>query len=212
MHDCNDFGRKFAKMGKLHKLEKFAAMGGFGNWDDFPFGGGDFWGGHRRGPRGPGGPRKRMFGGGELRLVLLKLIADEPRHGYELMKALEEMTGGAYSPSPGTVYPTLSLLEDEGAIAESIGTGDEGPRKAFAATDAGHAELAERASEVEALMERLGQVGERQQRHRSPELGRAFANFGRVVANRFREGKFNNETLEEIVDIIDEAAKRIERL
>ena len=196
-------------------FEGFSAMGGgFGNRDDFGFGGfgGDFFGGQRHGPRGPGGPRRRMFGGGELRLVLLKLIADEPRHGYELMKALEQMTGGAYSPSPGTVYPTLSLLEDEGAIAESIGAGDEGPRKAFAATDAGHAELAERAGEVEALMERLGKLGERQERHRSPELGRAFANFGRAVANRFREGKFDAATMEEIVDIIDEAAKRIERL
>lgn len=188
----------------------FAAMGGFGDWSDFNFD--EFFGGQRRGPRGPGGPRKRLFGAGELRLVLLKLIADEPRHGYELMKALEEITGGAYSPSPGTVYPTLSQLEDEGLIAESVGEGREGPRKAFAATDAGHAELADRASEVEALMERLGRLGERRKRHRSPELGRAFANFGRVVANRFREGKFDTRTLEEIVDIIDEAAKRIERL
>jgi DNA-binding PadR family transcriptional regulator len=190
------------------------AMGrGSDDWDDFPFGGfgGDFWSGqgHRR---HGGGGRKRMFGTGELRLVLLKLIADEPRHGYELMKALEELTGGAYSPSPGTVYPTLSLLEDEGVIAESIGNGDEGPRKAFAATDTGHEELAEKAEEVEALMARIARLGERRERHRSPELGRAFANFGRAVANRFREGKFDAESLAEIVDIIDDAAKRIERL
>jgi len=210
---CEDFGGfdKFARFGKLRKLDKIAAMGG---WDDFPFGNfggnfGDFFGGHRRGPRGPGGPRKRMFGGGELRLVLLKLIAEEPRHGYELMKALEDMTQGAYSPSPGTVYPTLSLLADEGAIEEQKG---KDKQKAFAATDAGRTELEEKADEVEALMERLGRVGERQERHRSPELGRAFANFGRAVANRFREGKFDHATLEEIVDIIDEAAKRIERL
>lgn len=195
----------------------FAAMGGFGDWSDFNFD--EFFGGHRRGQRGPGGPgggRKRLFGAGELRLVLLKLIADEPRHGYELMKALEEITGGAYSPSPGTVYPTLAQLEDEGLIAASVAAsasgGTDGGRKAFAATEAGHAELADRASEVEALMERLGRLGERRERHRSPELGRAFANFGRVVANRFREGKFDTRTLEEIVDIIDEAAKRIERL
>ena len=64
------------------------------------------------------GDRKRMFEGGELRLVLLKLIADQPRHGYELIKAIEEMTDGEYAPSPGVVYPTLTMLEDMGLIAE----------------------------------------------------------------------------------------------
>jgi DNA-binding PadR family transcriptional regulator len=186
-----------------------AATGrGFGEWGDFPFGGGG-WGKHGR-HGSHGGRRGRMFAGGELRLVLLKLIADEPRHGYELMKALEELTGGAYSPSPGTIYPTLSLLEDEGAIAES--DGGEGTRKAFAATDQGRAELEEKAGEVEALIARLTGLGEREERHRSPELGRAFANLGRVLANRFRQGGLDSGALEEIVDIIDEAAKRIERL
>jgi DNA-binding PadR family transcriptional regulator len=59
-----------------------------------------------------------MFEGGELRLVLLKLIADEPRHGYELIKAIEDLTGGDYAPSPGIVYPTLTMLEDMGLISE----------------------------------------------------------------------------------------------
>ena len=59
-----------------------------------------------------GGGRRRMFDGGELRLVLLKLIQDEPRHGYDLIKEIEELTGGAYAPSPGVVYPTLSMLAD----------------------------------------------------------------------------------------------------
>jgi DNA-binding PadR family transcriptional regulator len=182
-----------------------AAMGrGFGEWGDFPFGEGA-WG--RKGRRGG---RGRVFGSGELRLVLLKLIADEPRHGYELMKAIEELTGGTYSPSPGTVYPTLSLLEDEGAIVESID--GEGSRKAFAATDQGRGELEDKAEEVEALIARLAGLGEREQRHRSPELGRAFGNLGRVLANRFRQGGLDSETIEQIVDVIDEAAKRIERL
>src|SRR5215213_8788664 len=65
------------------------------------------WGGRRHGRR----HRKRMFEGGELRLVLLKLIADEPRHGYELIKAIEDLTEGEYSPSPGVVYPALNMLE-----------------------------------------------------------------------------------------------------
>ena len=64
-----------------------------------------------------------MFEGGELRLVLLKLIADEPRHGYDLIRAIEELTGGEYAPSPGVVYPTLTLLQDMGLIEEAAGEG-----------------------------------------------------------------------------------------
>ncbi len=195
------------------KMEKLAAIGrgGFGGgwgsafgWDESGgFGGGGFGGGGRRGRRG------RFFAGGELRLVLLSLIADEPRHGYELMKALEELTGGTYSPSPGTLYPTLSLLSDEGMIAESA-DGD-GTRKAFAATDAGRAELAERAEEVEALMRRLAELGEKDERQHSPELIRALMNLGGVLKHRVFAGKPDKETMQKIVDIIDEAAKRIER-
>ena len=63
--------------------------------------------------------RGRMFGTGELRLALLALINEEPRHGYELIKAIEEMTGGGYAPSPGAVYPTLQMLEEEGQIKQA---------------------------------------------------------------------------------------------
>ncbi|MCB5426328.1 helix-turn-helix transcriptional regulator [Altererythrobacter sp. CC-YST694] len=180
-----------------------SGFGGWGSgfgWDES---GGGFGGG-RKARRG------RLFAGGELRLVLLKLIADEPRHGYELMKALEELTGGNYSPSPGTLYPTLSLLSDEGMIAESA-DGD-GNRKAFAATDAGRAELVERADELEALMNRLAELGDTSERQHSPELMRALMNFGGVLKHRVFAGKPDKETMQAIVDIIDEAAKRIERI
>ena len=63
--------------------------------------------------------RRRVFDSGELQLVLLKLIADQPRHGYELIRAIEELTGGAYVPSPGVIYPTLTLLQDMGRIEEA---------------------------------------------------------------------------------------------
>jgi len=97
--------------------------------------------GHGEGPRGGwsedgpgfgrGGGRRRMFDGGELRLVLLKLIAEKPRHGYDLIRAIEERTGGAYAPSPGIVYPTLTMLSDMGLIEEQTA---EGARKLFAIT------------------------------------------------------------------------------
>ncbi len=159
--------------------------------------------------RGRRGRRGRMFGTGELRLALLALIAEEPRHGYELIKAIEEMTGGAYAPSPGAVYPTLQLLEDEGAIEEAEA---EGAKKPFDATDKGRAELDERADEVEALMRRLGRHGERTTTVRSHDLFRAMGNLGSVLKNRARAGKLDERTINEIVDMIDEMAKRIERL
>src|SRR5215813_5554288 len=103
-----------------------AMRGGGGHWKRGPF---EFsWQMH--GGRG-GGRSRRMFDGGELRLVLLKLIADEPRHGYDLIRAIEELTGGEYAPSPGVVYPTLTLLQDMGLIEEAAG---EEPRKPFQAT------------------------------------------------------------------------------
>ena len=116
--------------------------------------GGD-WGGEfggRGGPRGPRG-RNRVFGSGELRLALLHLLEQAPRHGYDLIKAIEEQTGGAYAPSPGVVYPTLSLLTDEGLIEEQAG---DGARKVFALTKAGHMELTERA---EAAADGTGRSG-----------------------------------------------------
>ena len=71
------------------------------------------------GGRGGGRGRRRMFDGAQLRLLLLKLIADEPRHGYSLIKAIEELSGGDYAPSPGVVYPTLNLMVDEGLVAQA---------------------------------------------------------------------------------------------
>lgn len=175
---------------------------GWGGWDD---------GASRRRHRRR---RGRMFGPGELRLLLLKLIADEPRHGYELIKAIEEMTEGAYSPSPGTVYPTLSLLQDEGAIAEAAG---EETRKAYEATKQGREEIEERADEAEALVDRLCAHGERERERESGggaphDLFRAAGNLATVLKHKFRAGEIDERARREIVDLIDELARKIERL
>ncbi len=159
---------------------------------------------HRRRQR-----RGRMFGAGELRLAMLALIAEQPSHGYELIKQIEEMTGGGYAPSPGAVYPTLQLLEDEGAIAEAEA---EGAKKPFAVTETGRAELDERKDEVESLMRRLGRHAERAGKVRSPDLFRAMGNLASVLKNRAVAGKLDEATINEIVDLIDEMAKRIERI
>lgn len=176
--------------------------GSFGDWGDEDGAGGR---------RGRGG-RGRMFGSGELRLVLLKLIGDEPRHGYQLIKAIEELTQGAYAPSPGVVYPTLSLLADEGAVKETAkDAGDEGSRKAFAITDQGQTELTGKAAEVERIVARLTERAEGHRRGPPPQIARSLGNLMMVLRQRKHEEPAA-ELHNAIVDILDDAAKRIERL
>ncbi|MGV7121833.1 PadR family transcriptional regulator [Sphingopyxis sp. 550A] len=155
------------------------------------------------------GRRRRMFDSGELRLVLLKLIADEPRHGYDLIRQIEELTGGAYAPSPGVIYPTLTLLGDMGLIETAD---SDGAKKLFAATDAGRAELDTNADAVAALITRLTEVGEERQRTDSASVRRAMGNLRTVLMNRLGDRDIEEATLHDIVALIDEAAQKIERL
>lgn len=170
----------------------------------------EFGGGGSRG-HGHGGrrSRRRMFESGELRLVLLKLIADQPRHGYELIKAIEEMTDGDYAPSPGIVYPTLTMLEDMDLIAEAK---SKDTKKVYEATSQGRDYLDERAREVEEIIERLEGHGRHRRRGQRPELGRAIGNMMAALRNRVARDGWTDELLSEVVEILDEAAKKIERL
>ncbi|MDB5692242.1 MAG: transcriptional regulator PadR-like family protein [Alphaproteobacteria bacterium] len=173
---------------------------GRGDWGDW----GGNWGRHGR-----GGRARRMFDSGELRLVLLKLLADQPRHGYDLIRAIEEMTGGAYAPSPGVVYPTLTMLQDMGHIEEQAA---EGSRKAFAATAEGEAWLAERKDEADALIARLTGLGEEKKKTGGAPIGRAVGNLLSALWHRVTREDTDEDRLHEIAAILDEAAQRIERL
>ena len=212
-HGCGHRGRDNEGRGRGPRFS-FAGPRGFGmNFGpggfhfDFGEGPGDrgFRGGGGRGPRG----RKRMFGSGELRLVLLKLIADEPRHGYDLIRAIEELTGGDYAPSPGVVYPTLTMLADMGLIEEAAA---EGSRKAFAATAEGKAHLEENEDEVDALFERLEEAAPDKDGKRHPPIGRAIGNLMTALRHRVAHDGFDDALVHEITEILDEAAQRIERL
>jgi DNA-binding PadR family transcriptional regulator len=185
----------------------FAMRGGRG-WQGH-FGPFHFNFGDGPGDRGRRGRRSRMFESGELRLVLLKLIADEPRHGYDLIRAIEELTGGDYAPSPGVVYPTLTLLQDMGLIEEAQAAG---ARKPFQVTDEGRRHLEQNADEVDELIERLEETGSTRRRSHRPEMGRAVANLMAALRNRVAHEGWNEALLNEVVDILDEAAQRIERL
>jgi len=202
-HGCGPRGRV-----EVCVPEGLFAMRGRGGWAGFgPFGfefgdGGRSWGHGRRG-------RRRMFESGELRLVLLKLIADEPRHGYDLIRAIEELTGGEYAPSPGVVYTTLTLLQDMGLIEEAPG---DGPRKPFQVTDEGRVHLAEREQEIEALFERLRDLAPREEQNAGPAISRAIRNLMTALKHRVGREGIDDELLHEIAAILDEAAQRIERV
>lgn len=201
--------------GDCHDEQRGAHRGGHGR-----HGGGmtmmrGGFGGHGFGGRehneGRGGPRggRRMFDGGELRLVLLKLIADEPRHGYDLIRSIEELTGGAYAPSPGVIYPTMTLLDDMGLI-EARQT--EGAKKLFAATQAGMDHLAENAEIVAALLARLADVGAERARTDSASVRRALGNLREVLMHKLRDEDVSVATVQAAVALIDDAAQKIERL
>jgi DNA-binding PadR family transcriptional regulator len=157
---------------------------------------------------GHGRGRRRMFDGDALRLVLLRLIAEQPRHGYDLIRAIEELTGGAYAPSPGTVYPTLSLLAEMGHIAEVAA---EGARKRFEITPEGRAHLDANAAAADAAMARLAALRGDADRLDPAPLRRAMANLTAVLEQTLREEGVDRARLLEIAAMIDELAARIER-
>lgn len=163
-----------------------------------------------QGAWGGGSRRARIFGPGELRLALLRLLADAPAHGYELIKTIEGMTGGEYSPSAGSVYPTLQLLVDEGAITER--QDDDGTRKTYAVAAPGKRELAEREAEARALMDRLAGLAEDRRPASTLQVNRALQNLRNAVRVRSHRGALEGEALNAIIDLIDEVARRIERM
>lgn len=208
-HGCGPRGRfEFNIPEALMAMRGGAGGRGWsGSWGPFDFDFGDGPPGRGRGRRRG---RQRMFGSGELRLVLLKLIADEPRHGYDLIRAVEELTYGDYAPSPGIVYPTLTLLQDMGLIEEAQA---EGPRKPFQVTDEGRKHLEEKADEVDALFERLEEeFAPRERGGGGPPIGRAVGNLMNALSHRIGRDGIDEELLHEIATILDEAAQRIERV
>src|SRR5689334_23895810 len=130
---------------------RFGRFGGGPGWGPGPQGGGSDW--FRVG---------RMLAQGDLKLLALALIAEQPRHGYELIKLVEEKTSGWYSPSPGVVYPTLTFLEEAGYVtAES-----EGAKKRYAITEEGRAYLEENRDIADLVLARLSGLGKKMARMR----------------------------------------------
>jgi DNA-binding PadR family transcriptional regulator len=165
---------------------------------------------------GPGGPWERGFGGGrerfldpgDLSLLILQLLSEKPSYGYELIKSIEERLSGGYAPSPGVVYPTLTLLEERGFAQVVEPT--EGGRKTYAITDAGRKELADNAAKLREITERMEHTGHAFRRGRSPQIMRAFRNLGEAVRLRMFRGDLTPEQIAKIAEAIDKAAQAID--
>jgi DNA-binding PadR family transcriptional regulator len=194
---------RFTEEGPRHCGGKkyFRGKGGF--WAEM----GEGWGRHGR-HRFSGEMGGRLFDSGELRLVILSFIAEKPSHGYEIIKGIEEKMGGAYVPSAGVVYPTLSLLEDEGFATVSSGGG----KKLYTITEAGRTELNANKARIEELLGRIRQVGRAFGSGRTPQIMRAIHNFKLALKLRFAQGDLSSEQIGRIAEIIDKAAKEIESI
>ncbi|WP_327752665.1 PadR family transcriptional regulator [Sphingobium sp. SJ10-10] len=204
-HHSHHGGRRGFGYGRFASPEGFDRGGFGGRFGDGPFGGGR--GGHFGGGRGGG--RRRLFGNDALKLILLKLITDNPRHGYDLIREIEALSGEVYVPSPGVVYPTLTLLADMGLIAEQPG---ESSRKLFAITEAGTVYLADHDEGVKLVMDRLGSLAQKAERTDGAPIRRAMHNLGMAVRARLEKEGADAQTMFDVASLIDEAASKIERL
>ncbi len=157
---------------------------------------------------GRGGRLGRVFDHGDLRYVLLHLIAEKPRHGYELIKAIEEQLGGMYSPSPGVIYPTLTLLEELGYLQPETA---EGTRKRYSITAEGTAFLAANQASVDAILGRMAEFGRAYAGGPAPEIRRALHNLELALSIRLDRGPLDPAQVRAVTDALDRAAAEIER-
>jgi len=178
------------------------------------------YGGHGFGRYGGGGGEMgpedlragRMLAQGDLRLIALTLIAEEPRHGYEIIKLVEEKTADWYSPSPGIVYPTLTYLEEAGYVTAS----SEGTKKLYTITENGRAYLAQHRDLADAIFKRLAAAGEKIARIRR-QLGDDDDSLPRSIKGAFQDlSEAVRELLRKdrdakgrIIDVIDRAADEL---
>lgn len=173
---------------------------------------------HHRGGHRP--KLGRFFAHGDLRFLILKLIAEKPRHGYELIKAIEEQVAGAYSPSPGVIYPTLTLLEELDWIQASA---SEGSKKLFEITSDGSLALEANRTTVEAILARMAEVCDAQAGDApldsgiaadsaTPQLRLALDDLKRAIENRLSGDPLTKDQANAIVAALSSAAEEVERV
>ena len=164
------------------------------------------WSGGGPGPRGRR-RRQQMFESGEVKFVILRLLREKPRHGYEIIKALEEKLGGCYTPSPGTVYPTLQLLEDQGyvRVVETDG------KKIYHITPEGEAFLDEHKDVIEDIFDRVRDTLHEFAGGAMADLNREFARLAATTYRKaWRRGP-DHPSVRRVVDILKRTTEAIEK-
>jgi DNA-binding PadR family transcriptional regulator len=180
--------------------ERHAMRGSFGGR-----GGGDFFADFNEGRGGGRRGGSRMFGHGDLKLLLLALIEQQPRHGYELIRIIEDMFHGHYSPSPGAIYPTLTMLEE---LGHAEVTNEQGGRKLYAITDAGRVYLDENRGAVDAVTSRTEHSARMAAKAAAPMAVRK-AMHALKHALLMRGSDWSKAEAQRIAEILDRAASDI---
>ena len=175
------------------------------NWEGF----GDAWWGSGTRGRHWRGRAARLFEQGDLKYVILRLLEEKPRHGYDIIKELESRFGGTYSPSPGTVYPTLTMLEDLG-YARSVP--EEGGKRIYEITDEGRKHLAEHSGTVNDIFDRIASFVEGFTDAPMMDVNNAFRRLARATFTTATSHVRDKEKLEALKSIIQRAADEIEAI
>lgn len=153
--------------------------------------------------------RRRVMSGDQLKLVLMHLLREQPRHGYDLIKEIESLSSGAYAPSPGVVYPSLSLLSDMGRL--SVREDAEG-RKLFDLTPKGQVALKSGEDELKIVLASLSRLADEREKIDGGPVRRAMHNLKSSMRERLTAESVDRDTLLKAAAILDEAAAKIERL
>jgi DNA-binding PadR family transcriptional regulator len=149
-----------------------------------------------------------MFDAGDVKLVILKLLSEQPSYGYQLIKMMQQRLAGGYTPSAGVIYPTLTMLEEQGLATASSETN----RKVYAVTPEGLEYLRTHKGRIEELFERLEEAGRGFERGRSPELMKAFHNLRGAVHARMSRDSVTSEQILKIAEAINAATKAIDEI
>jgi DNA-binding PadR family transcriptional regulator len=150
-----------------------------------------------------------MFEQGDLKYVILSLLDEKPRHGYEIIKELEERFGGTYSPSPGTVYPTLTMLED---LGYAKATPEEGGKRIFEITPEGKAYLEQNKGTVDDILERIADFGSSFFGEPMRQVHLAFKEVGRATYTAAPRFARDSDRLRKLVETLERAAKEIDAI
>lgn len=150
-----------------------------------------------------------MFEAGGLKLLALHLIGQQPSHGYDVIRAVGELVGGDYQPSPGTIYPTLSYLVDMG---HATATDSDGGRKRYSITPEGQQALAEQADMLQLILSRLAAGKDREARQRPASMVRALENFKLALRLKMGGTELTEEQVAKIAALLDETALKIEKI